>query len=130
MGQSRGIKWYNNSQRHWPIVSLPDTSNEEVTEKRCERGAVIEVTNELNANLASIVKAWQTTVDLNNQQLFNGSVSSIGMLHNEITQGIVLEAGFQQDDLLLQNAMEQAIYGFLIPKAWSLSNEGIGPVVM
>ena len=88
------------------------------------------MTNELNANLASIVKAWQTTVDVNNQQLFNGSIASIGMLHNEITQGIVLEAGFQQDDLLLQNSIEKAIYGYLIPKAWSLSNEGIGPVVM
>ncbi|CAF9932295.1 MAG: hypothetical protein HETSPECPRED_008325 [Heterodermia speciosa] len=93
-------------------------------------GAVIEATNELNANLASMVKAWTTTLDVYNQQLFNGSDASNTLLFTQIDEGKVLEAGFQQDDLMIQNAMEKAVYGYLIPQAWSLSNGQISPVVV
>lgn len=91
---------------------------------------MIEATNELNANLASMVKAWTTTLDVYNQQLFNGSDASNTLLFTQIDEGKVLEAGFQQDDLMIQNAMEKAVYGYLIPQAWSLSNGQISPVVV
>ena len=75
-----------------------------------------------------MVTTWEKAIDTYNQQLFNGSESSIDMLHTQITEGHVLEAGFQEDGI--QAAMEKAIYGFLIPQAWSLSNKDLNPVVM
>ena len=62
-----------------------------------------------------MVKAWTTTMDVYNRQLFNGSDASNTLLYTQIDEGKVLEAGFQQDDLMIQNAMEMAVYGYLIP---------------
>ena len=75
-----------------------------------------------------MVTTWEKAINTYNQNLFNGSSSSIDMLHSQITDGHVLEAGFSQDGI--QAAMEKAIYGFLIPQAWNLSNEDYAPVVM
>ena len=47
-----------------------------------------------------------------------------------MTGGQLLEPGSKVDDPTIQNAIEQALYGYLIPQAWSLSNEGIAPFVL
>ncbi|KAM0796585.1 hypothetical protein BDR22DRAFT_825040 [Usnea florida] len=91
-------------------------------------GAIISATNSLDTNLGNMVTTWEHAINTYNQNLFNGSSSSINMLHSQITDGHVLEAGFQQDGI--QAAMEKAIYGFLIPQAWNLSNEDLAPVVI
>jgi hypothetical protein len=47
-----------------------------------------------------------------------------------MTGGQLLEPGSTVDDPTIQNAIEQALYGYLIPQAWSLTNEGIAPFVL
>ena len=86
--------------------------------------------NDLSKNLGIMVQGWYTTIDVYNKQLFNGSAPSIQNLQGQIENGKVLEAGFSEDELDVQTLMTKAIYGYLIPQAWALSNEEINPVVM
>ena len=93
-------------------------------------GAELTAQNDLSTNLGNLVKMWDQTVDTYNQQLFNGSDPSNDMLFNMITSGKLLEPGFTEDEGTVQHSLENAIYGFLIPQAWPLSNLNIRPVVM
>jgi len=80
--------------------------------------------------VGNVIKTWYQTIDTYNNNLFNGSDASIKELYGMITAGKVLEPGFQQNELHLQSTVERAIYGFLIPAAWPLSNRDAHPVVM
>ncbi len=91
---------------------------------------VLSAQNDLNTNLDILVKTWTKTLDTFNSQLFNGSDSSNKALYGMITQGKVLEAGFQEDALFVQQSIEKAIYGYLIPQAWPKSNLDLSPVVL
>lgn len=91
---------------------------------------VLSAQNDLNTNLAILVKIWTQTLDSFNANLFNGSDSNNKILHDMITDGKVLEAGFQEDQLLVQQSIEKAIYGYLIPQAWPLSNKDLHPFVV
>ena len=44
--------------------------------------------------------------------------------------GKALSSGFTIDDPTAVNAVEAAIFEYLIPQAWSLSNEDLHPFVM
>ena len=126
-GQPHGLKWRHDLERCWIIVSPISRLRSRCHSQSC-RGAILNAQNSLDTNLGNMVTTWEKAVDTYNQQLFNGSQSSIDMLHTQITEGHVLEAGFQEDGI--QAAMDRAIYGFLIPQAWSLSNKDLNPVVM
>ena len=91
---------------------------------------VLSAQNDLNANLAILIKTWTKALDTFNNQLFNGSDPSNQELYNMMTQGRVLEAGFQEDALFVQTQVERAIYGYLIPQAWPLSNLDLHPFVL
>ena len=93
-------------------------------------GATLSAQNDLTTNMGNLIKTWYATFDTYNQQLFNGSDAGNTDLYNSITGGKVLEPGYQEDELDVQNAMEKAIYGYLIPQAWPLSNLDVHPVVM
>lgn len=93
-------------------------------------GAQLTAQNSLSTNLGNLVKTWDATVDTFNKNLFDGSDKSIDMLHNMITSGKVLELGYTVNEATVQKALENSIYGFLIPQAWPLSNLKVSPVVM
>lgn len=76
------------------------------------------------------MQLWSIAVDRANADLFNGSDSSIQLLHNTITKGKVLNPSYAEDILQTQRAVVQAIFGYLIPQAWHYSNKGINPVIM
>ena len=86
--------------------------------------------NDLTSNMGNMIKSWYATFDTYNKQIFNGSDPSNTALYNAITGGQVLEPGFQEDGLDVQTAIEKAVFGFLIPQAWPLSNLDLHPVVM
>ena len=86
--------------------------------------------NTLDANLRQLVQHWSTSVDHANKALFDGSDKSIQLLHDTTTQGKVLDASFGVDTATVQTAIETAIFGYLIPQAWRLSNKDLHPVVM
>lgn len=125
--QSHGLKWRHHLERCWVVVSLIQCFRRRLN-LHSSRGAILNAQNSLDTNLGNMVTTWEKAIDTYNQQLFNGSQSSIDMLHAQITEGHVLEAGFQEDGI--QAAMDKAIYGFLIPQAWKLSNKDLNPVVM
>ena len=93
-------------------------------------GATLSAQNDLTTNMGNLIKSWYATFDTYNQQLFNGSDAGNTDLYNSITGGKVLEPGYQEDELDVQGAIEKAIYGYLIPQAWPLSNLDVHPVVM
>ena len=93
-------------------------------------GATLSAQNDLTTNMGNLIKTWYATFDTYNQQLFNGSDAGNTDLYNSITGGKVLEPGYQEDELDVQSAIEKAIYGYLIPQAWPLSNLDLHPVVM
>ncbi|KAG8530286.1 uncharacterized protein KY384_004788 [Bacidia gigantensis] len=90
----------------------------------------IEVTNTLEENVGEVVKAWTATLNTLNGQLFNGSTSSTDDLFGQISDGKVLESGYTLDESEVETAIEKAIYGYLVPRAWSLSNEDLHAVVV
>lgn len=90
----------------------------------------MQATNDLQKNLGIMIGGWEQTLDVYNKQIFNGSDSSITRLQNQIKDGQVLSADFAIDTQQVQTLMAKAIYGYLIPQAWSLSNKDINPVVM
>ena len=93
-------------------------------------GATLSAQNDLNTNLGNLIKIWTVTIDQYNKYVFNGTDSSISALYNSVDVGKVLEPGFSEDELDVQNTLEKTIYGFLIPQAWPLSNLDIFPVVV
>lgn len=93
-------------------------------------GATLSAQNDLTTNVGNLIKSWYATFDTYNQQLFNGSDVGNTDLYNSVTGGKVLEPGYQEDELDVQGAIEKAIFGYLIPQAWPLSNLDVYPVVM
>lgn len=93
-------------------------------------GATLSAQNDLTTNMGNLIKSWYAAFDTYNQQLFNGSDSSNTDLYNSITGGKVLVPGYQEDELDVQGAIEKAIFAYLIPQAWPLSNWDIHPVAM
>ena len=61
--------------------------------------------------MGNLVKVWSQTLDIYNQDMFNGTDPSKTELYNAITEGKVLEPGFQEDELDAQKAIERAVYG-------------------
>ena len=90
----------------------------------------MQATNTLSTNLGLLITGWGNAVEVYNQQIFNGSDPSIASLQKLIQDGKVLSADFQVDTQQVQNIMTKAIYGYLIPQAWSLSNKDINVAVM
>lgn len=77
-----------------------------------------------------MVSTFSNTINIYNEQIFNGSDSSNSLLFNHITKGQVLQADIEKDEPLIISSIERAIFGLLIPQAWSLSNMGLKPVVL
>ena len=94
------------------------------------RSAELTAQNDITTNVGNLVKIWSQTLNTFNQVMFNGSDSSNTELYNAITEGKVLEPGFQEDEPAMQAAIEKALYGFLIPHAWPLSNLDLHPFVV
>lgn len=103
------------------------------------RGDALSRENDLSTNLANLVQHWYFAIDRFNQVIFNGSDSSIQLIHDTISKGKVLEASYAVDILEAQTVTEKAIFGCMIPQAWFLNRNGqqgfwgderIRPVVM
>ncbi|KAF2111869.1 hypothetical protein BDV96DRAFT_602899 [Lophiotrema nucula] len=62
--------------------------------------------------------------------LFNGSDASIAALFSLIDNGQVMEPPSLPTAVELQSYVSKAIYGFLIPQAWGLSNKPIAPFIL
>jgi hypothetical protein len=74
---------------------------------------------------------WAETVALANSKIFDGSKASIEQLTLMMTDGRVMgDWNIIKDDHEIQTCIEQAIYGMLIPKAWSMSNKGYHPLIL
>ncbi|KAK9234065.1 hypothetical protein V1525DRAFT_391821 [Lipomyces kononenkoae] len=87
--------------------------------------------NTLTENLVAMVTVWYNSVDQLNQELFNGSDSSIATLHSVITNGQLEENAYSPiSDPDIQNLMLKAIYATVIPQTWLLSPTRVGPVVL
>ena len=77
-----------------------------------------------------IVDSWSEALDKNNEKLFDGTEDSVKLLTQQVQDGRVLEADFTMDEADVQNAFTKALYGYLAPKAWALSNQDLHPVVV
>lgn len=63
---------------------------------------------------------WYNTVDSLNKKIFDGSDESIKILGDMMADGKLLERGNTVSDPDIQKYLEGAIFGYLIPRAWSL----------
>ncbi|KAK9364399.1 hypothetical protein V1509DRAFT_78068 [Lipomyces kononenkoae] len=89
------------------------------------------VQNTLTENLVAMVTVWYNSVDQLNQDLFNGSDSSIASLHSVITNGQLEENAYAPiSDPVIQNMLLKAVYATIIPQTWLLSPTSVGPVVL
>lgn len=80
--------------------------------------------------MGNLISYWAQTIVALNTQLFSGSPSAIESLSLLISDGHVLGNVSLPGDDAIQHYIEQAVYAWLIPKAWSLSNEGYRPVIL
>lgn len=76
-----------------------------------------------------LVQFWKETVAGYNQNLFNGSAASVDTLWTMIGDGKLLEAEVVVEAGDAQHAVEHAIFGYMIPEAWSFPGNGYFPFV-
>ncbi|PYH94656.1 hypothetical protein BO71DRAFT_429757 [Aspergillus ellipticus CBS 707.79] len=89
------------------------------------------VQNTLEKRLDIVVQFWYSTIDSMNANLFNGTSSSIDILHTLMTDGKLLETSFEvPSDQDIAQIVEKAIFGLLIPLTWTLSPETHNAVVV
>ncbi|KAG8526406.1 uncharacterized protein KY384_000062 [Bacidia gigantensis] len=86
--------------------------------------------NTLEKNLGDFVEVWANTLSAINEGLFSGKDDDIKQLHDLIDGGKCLQAGVLLDDVVVSEAISQAIFAYMIPQAWALSSRDIHPVVI
>ncbi|KAK9369874.1 hypothetical protein V1509DRAFT_638557 [Lipomyces kononenkoae] len=88
------------------------------------------IQNEISARLEYIVEQWQNMTTVADAMLYNGSSSSVNILHTAITNGQLLESQYQDlSSQQVQQIVEQALYAMIIPYSWTLSVDW-NPVVI
>jgi len=80
-------------------------------------GDTINTQNVLESAAGILIGVWYNTIANLNAELFNGSTQPISQLQSIMTGGQLLEPGSTVDDPTIQNAIKQALYGYLIPQA-------------
>jgi hypothetical protein len=88
------------------------------------------VQNNLEAAMGNLISFWAKTVAAVNENLFDGSPAALAQLSRMIVDGQMLGLNSFPSDADIQKSIEQSIYALLIPKAWSLSNEGYHPFIL
>ncbi|CAL5868049.1 uncharacterized protein PFLUO_LOCUS2272 [Penicillium psychrofluorescens] len=79
--------------------------------------------NNVTGQIYELTEAWQSAVDGTVSSLFNGSDTSIGRLANTIQGGAFLQEGTFPSASQNEDFMKTSLYQFLIPDAWSISDE-------
>jgi hypothetical protein len=85
----------------------------------------------LSQGISATTTVWYESLDIFNQQLFNGSDSSIALLDGLFEDGKLLQNAYEPlSDREIQHIMSRALYAMLIPMAWALSPVERGVVVI
>ncbi|KAJ5826412.1 glycosyl hydrolase family 71-domain-containing protein [Penicillium riverlandense] len=79
--------------------------------------------NNVTGQIYELTEGWQIAIDGTVSDLFNGSAMSIGRLANAIQDGAFLQEATFPSSVENEEFMKTALYQFLIPDAWSLSDE-------
>lgn len=84
--------------------------------------------------MGKMIAAWQSIIEGNNAWLFSGEANATAALTTLVANGHLLTQGkvplTQVVNQTAQGSVESAIYAYLIPQAWSYSNEGISPFIL
>ncbi|PQE05711.1 FG-GAP repeat domain-containing protein [Rutstroemia sp. NJR-2017a BVV2] len=120
----------------WNIGTLKDIVNSiisgslTITKDTSIGGVKLSVQNNLEEAMSNLLAYWLKAMIALNDNLFSGSTSSLKSLTLLIKDGHVLNFIEKPGDNTIRDFIEQALFAWLIPKAWSLSNEGFYPVIL
>lgn len=74
--------------------------------------------------MGNLVASYQTSINNINVALFNGSAASIAILGGLIAGWRLMEPSATSTDLSAAAYLENAVFGYLIPQAWAVSDDG------
>jgi hypothetical protein len=84
--------------------------------------------------MGKMVSTWQDIIKGNNAWIFSGVPNATDALSGLVAKGHLLQQGkvptSQVVNQTIQGSVESAVYAYLIPQAWSYSNEGIAPFIL
>ncbi|KAK7424232.1 hypothetical protein QQZ08_008720 [Neonectria magnoliae] len=128
--------WFNNPDNFATVKGLTKdliSTGSTITKDATRAGTKLSSQNTLDVRVGAMIETWHAAADTLNQHIFSGD--PLGLNDNlDLLKNLIMDGKFSGSDLDLLSAEEldgqikKAIYGQLIPYAWSVGSSEVHPL--
>ncbi|KAK7403454.1 hypothetical protein QQX98_010775 [Neonectria punicea] len=128
--------WFNNPDNFATVEGLTKdliSTGSTITKDVTKTGTKLSSQNTLDVRVGAMIETWHAAADSLNQHVFSGD--PLGLNDNlDLLKNLIMDGKFAGSDLDLLSAEEldgqikKAIYGQLIPYAWSVGSSEVYPL--